>query len=54
MESTGQHRMIERLFAGLSIERRKSKEMSLLVVAASALFFIIVLAVGGILWAIQQ
>lgn len=44
---------IERFFANLPPERRKSKEMSIMVAAATALFFMIVFLVRGILWLVQ-
>ena len=44
---------IERFFANLPPERRKSKEMSIIVATVIALFFMIVFLVGGILWLVQ-
>ena len=44
---------IERFFANLPSERRKSKEMSIIVATVTALFFMIVLLVGGIVWLVQ-
>lgn len=44
---------IDRFFADLPPERRKSKEMSMMVAAATAMFFMLVFLVGGILWLVQ-
>ena len=44
---------IERFFANLSPERRKSKEMSMMVAAVATMFFMLVFLVGGILWLVQ-
>ena len=53
MKTEDEFGSIERFFANLPPERRKSKEMSIIVVTVATMFFMLVFLVGGILWLVQ-